>query len=61
MGAIIGLGAWGGNYLDTKYQFSKPIFTIVLSLLGIGIGLYLIFKEVKQLNKEDDNSRKDQS
>lgn len=61
MGAIIGLGAWGGNFLDTNYQFSKPVFTIVLSLLGIGIGLYLIFKEVKQLNKEDDNSRKDQS
>jgi F0F1-type ATP synthase assembly protein I len=42
----IGLGAWGGKKLDAYYNNSKPVFTIILSLLGIGAGLYLVLKDL---------------
>lgn len=45
MGVIIGLSAWGGNKLDTYYKNTIPVFTIVLSLLGIGSSLYLVLKD----------------
>jgi hypothetical protein len=45
MGVIIGLCAWGGNKLDNHLQNQKPIFTIILCLLGIGGSLYLVLKD----------------
>lgn len=51
MAVIIGLSAWGGNKLDSYYKNSTPIFTIVLSLLGIGIALYLVIKDVLKMQK----------
>jgi F0F1-type ATP synthase assembly protein I len=45
MGLIIGLGAWGGHKLDQHYKTSKPVWTIVLSLLGIAAGLYVVLKD----------------
>ena len=45
MGVIIGLSAWGGNKLDAYYKNTIPVFTIVLSLLGIGSSLYLVLKD----------------
>jgi len=45
MGLIIGLGAWGGHKLDQHYNTSKPVWTIVLSLLGIAAGLYVVLKD----------------
>jgi len=45
MGVIIGLSAWGGNKLDTYYKNSTPIFTIILSLLGIAAALYVVLKD----------------
>jgi len=58
MGVIIALAALGGDWLDGYYKTSKPVFTIVLSLLGVACGLYILFKEVKQLNKDDDHPKK---
>jgi F0F1-type ATP synthase assembly protein I len=52
MGLIIVGGALFGNYLDVQNE--KPIWTIVFSLLGIAIGLYLVIKEVLNLGKEND-------
>jgi F0F1-type ATP synthase assembly protein I len=45
MGAIIGLSAWGGQKLDSHYHTSKPVFTIILCLTGLGIALYLVLKD----------------
>ncbi len=45
MGVIIGLSAWGGNKLDTYYKNTIPVFTIILSLVGIGSSLYLVLKD----------------
>lgn len=52
MGVIIVGGALFGNYLDKGNQ--RPIWTIVFSLIGIAIGLYLVIKEVLNLGKEND-------
>ena len=46
MGLIIGLSAWGGMKLDEYYGNDKtPVFTIILSLLGVAAGLYLVLKD----------------
>lgn len=52
MAAVIGGFTWFGTYLDTKWS-TDSLFTIVGALLGVGIGLYLIIKEVNQLNREN--------
>jgi hypothetical protein len=36
---------WGGQKLDEKYPHSIPLFTIILSLLGICAVLYLALKD----------------
>ncbi|MEO6303604.1 MAG: AtpZ/AtpI family protein, partial [Bacteroidia bacterium] len=51
MAVIIGLSAWGGNKLDTSYKNETPIFTIVLSLLGIALALYIVLKDIIKSNK----------
>lgn len=45
MAAIIGLSAWGGQTLDERAQNQTPVYTIVLSLLGIFAALYLVLKD----------------
>lgn len=45
MGLVIFLGAWGGTSLDAKYS-TDPLWTVVLSLLGVFIAMYLVFKEL---------------
>jgi F0F1-type ATP synthase assembly protein I len=46
MGLIIGVSAWGGTKLDSYFNTQEPYFTIGLSLIGIGIALYLVIKDV---------------
>ncbi|MBK6952445.1 MAG: AtpZ/AtpI family protein [Crocinitomicaceae bacterium] len=53
MGAIIGLGAWGGSELDAWSGNQKPVYTIIFSLLAIAISLYLIIKEALKLSDDD--------
>jgi ATP synthase protein I len=53
MAVLIGGGAWGGSALDAKMQNSKPIFTIIFSLLGIGLSLYFVIKEAGNLSNDD--------
>jgi F0F1-type ATP synthase assembly protein I len=50
MGAIIGLGVWGGIQLDRYFNLVTPIFTLVLSLSSVFIALYLIIKRVSNDN-----------
>ena len=52
MGAVIGGFSWLGVFLDNKYQLKTPIWTIILALFGVFISMYLIFKEVKNINKD---------
>lgn len=54
MGVIIGGAAYGGSALDEHYKNETPVWTIVCSLAGIAIGLYLVIKEVVNISKENE-------
>ncbi len=56
MGVIIGGLTWLGTFLDDKYA-SKPLWTVVLSLISVFIALYLVIREVINMNK-DQNEKK---
>lgn len=45
MVAVIGLSAYGGQKLDQHYLTKTPVFTIILSLLGIFFALYLVLRD----------------
>lgn len=53
MGVIIGLAAWGGTELDKWQQNQKPVWTIVTTLLGVALALYLVIKEALKLSKDE--------
>jgi F0F1-type ATP synthase assembly protein I len=52
MAAIIGGFSWLGYFLDAKYHSSNSLWTIILGLLGVALGLYLVIKEVLSISKE---------
>lgn len=50
MGVIIALFTWLGTFLDKKQMNETPVWTIVLSLLGVAGSLYLVIKEVRRMD-----------
>ncbi len=54
MGVIIALFTWLGTYLDEKYHTKTPWWTIGLSLFGVTASLYLMIKEVINMNKDNE-------
>lgn len=52
MGATIFVCAWIGKKLDSKYNPSeKDWFTIGFVLFGVFASLYIVLKQLKNLNK----------
>jgi F0F1-type ATP synthase assembly protein I len=51
MGVIIFLGTFGGDYLDEINQNKTPVYTIIGSLLGVFIGLYILYKNIIKISK----------
>ncbi|MET1258494.1 MAG: AtpZ/AtpI family protein [Flavobacteriaceae bacterium] len=49
MGAIIFLAVKGGNWLDTHYQTEKRIFTVVATLLGVAISIWVVLQQLKRI------------
>lgn len=47
MAAIIGLGAYGGWYADQRTGWRFPAFTLLGSLGGVAIAMYILFKETR--------------
>jgi F0F1-type ATP synthase assembly protein I len=45
MAAIIFAGVFFGWYLDKKFEIGIPVFTLVFSLLSVGIAIYLSIKD----------------
>ena len=43
--AIILIAVWGGIKLDKLAGFNKPVFTIILSLLGVFAAVYTAVKD----------------
>jgi hypothetical protein len=42
---IIGLGVFGGYYLDKYLELKIPVFTLLLSLLSVAAAIYLSIKD----------------
>jgi len=42
---IILLTTWGGTKLDKILELNTPVFTIVLSLLGVFAAIYVVLKD----------------
>lgn len=46
MGITIFLGVWGGIKLDQFFQFETPVMTLICSLLGVILAVYIVIREV---------------
>lgn len=53
MGIVIAAGVFVGIWLDEKYPNKYSAYTISLSLLGVFIALYQVYRGVKNLNDDD--------
>ena len=45
MVVIILITVWGGTRLDKLLEFEKPVFTVILSLLGVFAAIYTAIKD----------------
>jgi len=51
---IILLGTLGGLKLDEIYPNEYSLFTIICSLLAVGISMYFVIKQVTDFSKKQD-------
>ena len=51
MAIIIGGGCYGGYKLDEHFKNTNSVFTIILSLLSIGLAMYVVIKDVIKSSK----------
>ena len=49
MGIIIYLSVQGGKWLDVHYQNEKNIFTVIATLLGVAISIWLVLQQLKRI------------
>jgi len=53
MGVTIYLGAYVGKWLDVKYPADKKWFTMIFILLGVGISLFSVLKQLNKFNEKN--------
>ena len=46
MGITIFLGVWGGMKLDQYFQLKIPVMTLICSLLGVVLAVYIVIRDV---------------
>lgn len=51
MGVVIGAGTYLGVWLDERFPNEFSGFTVACSLLAVGVSMFLVIKQVQQLNK----------
>lgn len=49
MGAIIFLAVKGGKWLDAHYGTEKNIFTVIATLLGVAISIWVVLQQLKRI------------
>ena len=54
--AIIGLGVYAGVKLDEKYPNKYSLFTLICSLVAIGMALYFVINKVSNISKKDNSN-----
>lgn len=52
MAVIIGGGAWGGSALDNYVGGESKTWSIILTLLGLGISLFIFIREAQKLSDD---------
>jgi F0F1-type ATP synthase assembly protein I len=52
MGVSVGAGFFIGNYLDNKFQVTKPYLTIFFIIVGFGAAIKSFIKMIKKLQKD---------
>ena len=55
MGITIFAGTYLGKWLDIEYPSNKKWFTMIFTLLGVAISLYVV---LKQLNRHNESQEK---
>ena len=46
MAVTIFLGVWGGMKLDSYFQFNTPVMTLICSLSGVTLAVYIVIRDV---------------
>lgn len=46
IGVAVALGLLAGKWLDRHFHTSQPVYTAALSILGVFVGLYIVFKDI---------------
>jgi len=54
MGVIVFLFAWGGKWLDANYPNPHDLYVKILTLVGVAIAFYNLNRQLKEINKMDD-------
>ena len=54
--ATIALGAYIGYKLDEKFPNKHNLYTVIFTLVFIGIALYAVIRQVSRFSKEQDNN-----
>jgi len=49
MGATIYGFVYLGKWLDSKYNNGDKLFIIIATLLGVGVSLYVVLKQVNRI------------
>ena len=49
LAASIGLGAIGGRKLDEYFALEKPLITAAGALLGLGVGMWSVLRNIKSM------------
>ncbi|WP_242092354.1 AtpZ/AtpI family protein [Aestuariivivens sediminicola] len=50
MGVTIYLFVLLGKWLDANYNNGQKLYIIIMTLLGVGISLYVVLKQVNRIN-----------
>lgn len=50
MGIIIYLAVKGGNWLDAFYGTEKKYFTVIATLLGVAVSIWVVLRQLKRLH-----------
>jgi F0F1-type ATP synthase assembly protein I len=49
--AIILVAVWGGLKLDEKFNGGRPLFVVILSILGVFVALYTALRDFINFRK----------
>lgn len=53
MGVIIFLFAYAGQWLDEKYPNPNRVYTKVITLVGVFLALYNVYRQVNEMGKSE--------